>query len=64
MKPFIGLAGVRIAAIESVFNDQVTSIAPVDIRGDSPVDDTWNSDQFYFWRVFQAVGQPLVIVPC
>jgi MFS transporter, DHA2 family, multidrug resistance protein len=33
MKPFIGLAGILVAAMTSVFNDQVTSIALVDIRG-------------------------------
>jgi MFS transporter, DHA2 family, multidrug resistance protein len=33
MKPFIGLAGILIAAITSEFNDQVTSLALVDIRG-------------------------------
>jgi DHA2 family multidrug resistance protein len=33
MKPFIGLAGILIAAMTSEFNDQVTSLALVDIRG-------------------------------
>jgi MFS transporter, DHA2 family, multidrug resistance protein len=33
MKPFIGLGGILIAAMVSGFNDQVTSIALVDIRG-------------------------------
>jgi MFS transporter, DHA2 family, multidrug resistance protein len=33
MKPFIGLAGILLAAMTSEFNDQVTSIALVDIRG-------------------------------
>jgi MFS transporter, DHA2 family, multidrug resistance protein len=33
MKPFIGLAGILLAAMVSEFNDQVTSIALVDIRG-------------------------------
>ena len=33
MKPLFGLGGVLIAAMTSEFNDQVTSIALVDIRG-------------------------------
>jgi MFS transporter, DHA2 family, multidrug resistance protein len=33
MKPFIGLAGILLAAMVSNFNDQVTSLALVDIRG-------------------------------
>ncbi len=33
MKPFIGLAGILLASMVSEFNDQVTSIALVDIRG-------------------------------
>ncbi len=33
IKPYIGLAGILIAAITVEFNDQVTSIALVDIRG-------------------------------
>jgi MFS transporter, DHA2 family, multidrug resistance protein len=33
IKPFLSLCGVLIAAITSEFNDQVTSIALVDIRG-------------------------------
>jgi MFS transporter, DHA2 family, multidrug resistance protein len=33
MKPFIGLVGILLAAMTSEFNDQVTSIALVDIRG-------------------------------
>lgn len=33
MKPFIGLAGILLAAMTSVFNDQVTSLTLVDIRG-------------------------------
>jgi MFS transporter, DHA2 family, multidrug resistance protein len=33
MKPFIGLAGILLAAMVSEFNDQVTSLALVDIRG-------------------------------
>jgi MFS transporter, DHA2 family, multidrug resistance protein len=33
MKPFIGLAGILLAAMTSEFNDQVTSIALVDVRG-------------------------------
>jgi MFS transporter, DHA2 family, multidrug resistance protein len=33
MKLFIGLTGILIAAITSEFNDQVTSLALVDIRG-------------------------------
>src|ERR1700739_4477083 len=32
-KPLIGLGGVLIAAMTSEFNDQVTAIALVDIRG-------------------------------
>lgn len=31
--------------------------------GLSYVDYTWNRDQFYLWQIFQAVGQPLVIMP-
>jgi DHA2 family multidrug resistance protein len=31
--------------------------------GSSFVDDTWNRDQFFFWQAFQAVGQPLVVMP-
>jgi DHA2 family multidrug resistance protein len=23
----------------------------------------WNRDQFYFWQLLQAVGQPMVIMP-
>src|SRR5271163_3186644 len=33
MKPFLGLVGILIAAMTAEFNDQVTSIALVDIRG-------------------------------
>lgn len=33
MNPFIGLAGILLAAMTSEFNDQVTSLALVDIRG-------------------------------
>jgi MFS transporter, DHA2 family, multidrug resistance protein len=33
IKPLFGLGGVLIAAMTSEFNDQVTSIALVDIRG-------------------------------
>lgn len=33
MKPFLGLVGVLIAAMTAEFNDQVTSIALVDVRG-------------------------------
>src|SRR6266403_2219770 len=33
IKPFFGLIGVRIAAMTSEFNDQVTSIALIDVRG-------------------------------
>jgi MFS transporter, DHA2 family, multidrug resistance protein len=33
MRPFIGLAGILLAAMTSELNDQVTSIALVDIRG-------------------------------
>jgi MFS transporter, DHA2 family, multidrug resistance protein len=33
MKPFIGLAGILLASMVSEFNDQVTSIALIDIRG-------------------------------
>ncbi len=33
IKPLLGLGGVLIAAVTSEFNDQVTSIALVDIRG-------------------------------
>src|ERR1700743_2059809 len=33
IKPLLGLGGVLIAAIASEFNDQVTSIALVDVRG-------------------------------
>src|ERR1700744_2141010 len=33
IKPLIGLGGVLIAAMASEFNDQVTSIALVDVRG-------------------------------
>jgi MFS transporter, DHA2 family, multidrug resistance protein len=33
IKPFVGLGGVLIAAMTSEFNDQVTSVALVDIRG-------------------------------
>jgi DHA2 family multidrug resistance protein len=33
IKPFFGLIGVLIAAMTSEFNDQVTSIALVDVRG-------------------------------
>jgi MFS transporter, DHA2 family, multidrug resistance protein len=33
MKPFIGLAGILLAAMVSEFNDQVTTLALVDIRG-------------------------------
>jgi MFS transporter, DHA2 family, multidrug resistance protein len=31
--------------------------------GVSYVDYTWNRDQFYLWQIFQAVGQPMVIMP-
>jgi MFS transporter, DHA2 family, multidrug resistance protein len=31
--------------------------------GSAFVDITWNRDQFYFWQVFQAVGQPMVVLP-
>jgi MFS transporter, DHA2 family, multidrug resistance protein len=30
--------------------------------GSSYVDYTWNRDQFYLWQVFEAAGQPLVIM--
>src|SRR3984957_13273752 len=33
MKPFLGLVGILIAAMTAEFNDQVTSIALVDVRG-------------------------------
>jgi MFS transporter, DHA2 family, multidrug resistance protein len=33
IKPFLGLGGVLIAAVASEFNDQVTAIALVDVRG-------------------------------
>ena len=33
LKPLIGLAGVLVAAMTSEFNDQVTTIALVDVRG-------------------------------
>jgi MFS transporter, DHA2 family, multidrug resistance protein len=33
IKPFLGLGGVLIAAMTSEFNDQVTSIALIDVRG-------------------------------
>jgi MFS transporter, DHA2 family, multidrug resistance protein len=33
LKPFLGLVGILIAAMMAEFNDQVTSIALVDIRG-------------------------------
>jgi MFS transporter, DHA2 family, multidrug resistance protein len=33
MKPFIGLTGILLASMVSEFNDQVTSLALVDIRG-------------------------------
>jgi len=33
IKPFFGLGGVLIAAMTSEFNDQVTSIALIDVRG-------------------------------
>src|SRR3978361_660452 len=33
IKPFFGLIGVLIAAMTSEFNDQVTSIALIDVRG-------------------------------
>ena len=33
IKPLLGLGGVLIAAMVSEFNDQVTSIALVDVRG-------------------------------
>jgi DHA2 family multidrug resistance protein len=33
MKPFLGLLGILIAAMTAEFNDQVTSIALVDVRG-------------------------------
>src|SRR5258706_11341169 len=33
IKPFLGLVGVLIAAMTSEFNDQVTSIALIDVRG-------------------------------
>jgi DHA2 family multidrug resistance protein len=33
MKPFVGLVGILIAAITAEFNDQVTSISLVDVRG-------------------------------
>jgi MFS transporter, DHA2 family, multidrug resistance protein len=31
--------------------------------GSSHVDYTWNRDQLYLWQGFQALGQPLVIIP-
>jgi len=31
--------------------------------GTSFVDYTWNRDQFYLWQIFQAIGQPLVVLP-
>jgi hypothetical protein len=40
----------------------LTSVALVDMRGDSRVDYTWIRDQSHFWQVFQAVGQALGIV--
>jgi MFS transporter, DHA2 family, multidrug resistance protein len=33
MKPFLGLLGILLAAMTAEFNDQVTSIALVDVRG-------------------------------
>ncbi len=33
IKPFLGLGGVLIAAMTSEFNDQVTSVALIDVRG-------------------------------
>lgn len=31
--------------------------------GSAFVDITWNRDQFYLWQGFQAVGQPMVVMP-
>lgn len=31
--------------------------------GSSNLDITWNRDQFYFWQIFWALGQPMVVVP-
>jgi MFS transporter, DHA2 family, multidrug resistance protein len=31
--------------------------------GSAFVDITWNRDQFYLWQIFQAVGQPMVVLP-
>ena len=31
--------------------------------GSAFVDITWNRDQFYVWQAFQAVGQPMVVLP-
>jgi len=51
IKPFVGLGGVLIAAMTSEFNDQVTGIALIDVRGALGIShdsSTW-IESLYVW---------------
>src|ERR1700746_3190887 len=63
MKPFIGLGGILIAAMVSGFNDQVTSIALVDIRGALGISydpGTWIQSLYGSAEIVGMAGSPLL----
>src|ERR1700691_3434284 len=65
MKPFLGLVGILIAAMTAEFNDQVTSIALVDVRGAFGIrydPGTWIQSLYVSAEIIGMAMSPLLLV--